>query len=134
MYKNLVLTLIGLLFIGVMGGCATPLHKAVNQVEPGMDKADVIDLLGPPRRTSRAQGKDHWTYTYYQNEIEQGTVISFLNSKVVGSRPARLSLSQQEKAEDFPEYEEYTRYIKKEKAKKLLKQKPKSDGNFVEIK
>ena len=41
-----------------------------------MDKSSVLETAGDPDRTFREDGKDYWTYKYYQDdELKEGQVI-----------------------------------------------------------
>lgn len=55
----------GFLILFVFGACATPVHKRLEKLQPGMDKTQVLDLAGTPKRTARQDNGDLWTFEYY---------------------------------------------------------------------
>ena len=57
--------LCGLLISLLLSGCATPLHRRLEKLQTGMDKAQVLDLAGTPKRTLRQDNGDLWTFEYY---------------------------------------------------------------------
>ena len=57
------LVIFGLILILV--GCATPTHRNLEKVQLGMDKTQVLDLAGNPKRTVRRDDGDLWTFVYY---------------------------------------------------------------------
>lgn len=68
--------------------CVTPLPKALEQVELGMDKSQVLEKLSHPRRSHRIRGQDEWTYTYYVDGQEFSRSVFFEMGKVVHISPA----------------------------------------------
>ena len=95
-------------FIFNLSGCATPLPRALDKVEMGMAKDEVLEIAGNPRRTRRWKGKDEWTYVYYVDNQEKHTEIHFDQGKVVfkGDRDKAVNLKEQvEKSRTLEEYE-----------------------------
>ncbi len=46
-------------------GCATSVGQRLEKVQTGMDKTQVLDLAGNPKRVVRQDGRDLWTFVYY---------------------------------------------------------------------
>ena len=64
-------------------GCATVPSSDSDQVREGMDKAQVLEAAGNPKRTVRANGQDHWIYVFFVNGEEHSRQITFEDGKVV---------------------------------------------------
>lgn len=68
-------------------GCSTvPAIQAFEQIKPGMEKTDVIEVMGSPQRTQRWHGMDRWTYIMYENAStpsRQEKEIHFSEGKAV---------------------------------------------------
>ena len=47
-----------------------------------MDKATVIEVLGPPKRTARVHSSDRWTYETVGDEQTVATDIYFQSGRV----------------------------------------------------
>jgi outer membrane protein assembly factor BamE len=62
------------------------MYKEYQKLHPGMEKDDVLDLMGSPQRTQRLQGKDRWTYVFYDNKFRHEKEVQFFegNSVYVG--------------------------------------------------
>ena len=76
--------LLGLLFLtSSVFGCSTAMHKAVNDVKPGMDKSDVLELLGNPKYTKRSNSTDIWKYKFYKNDTLMSKKIYFHSGSVI---------------------------------------------------
>lgn len=79
-----------LILILALTACSSmPLDEAINRVQPGMDKAYVLDVVGNPRHTYRERGQDHWIYIYFQNERELSRTVIFDGGTVAKVTPAR---------------------------------------------
>ncbi len=88
----------GLLII--FSGCATPIYEGLAKVTTGMDKTQVIDQVGTPKRTQRLHDSDVWTYVYYIGDrhferdvkFESGHVVQVSSSREVHEDPAKGDL------------------------------------------
>ncbi len=98
-----ILLVLGLFF----SGCVSPMHKAIEEVHPGMTKGDVIERLGSPNFKRRESGKDIWIYTYYQEDKPTRSFITIHYGEVteVSDKQKRYSLLEQ--AKDAPTMEAY---------------------------
>ncbi|KHD87436.1 MAG: lipoprotein [Bdellovibrio sp. ArHS] len=63
--------------------CQTSMLKQFGEVRPGMEKDDVLDLMGSPSRTQRFQGKDRWTYVFYDDRIRFEKEVQFFNGNAI---------------------------------------------------
>lgn len=70
------------ILILIIQGCAHKPFKNFQKVKIGMDKGDVIHLLGGPHRAIRFDGKDIWFYQFYQKGSWIKKEIAFNNGFV----------------------------------------------------
>ncbi len=63
-------------------GC-TSVSQSLKQVRAGMDKGEVLLLLGNPKFTFRENSQDHWAYFYNSGNQELRRDVVFENSKVI---------------------------------------------------
>jgi len=102
--------LIGLLFLtSSLFGCVSPMHKAVNDVHPGMDKSDVLEVLGSPKYSTRSKGMDVWQYVFYKDNTKMTKTLYFQFGSIlkVGKTVVRPDLLKQAMASSnsIDEYE-----------------------------
>lgn len=64
-------------------GCQTSMLKQFNQVKSGMDKHDVIEIMGSPNRTERFHGKDRWTYVFYDEKLKHEKEVQFFEGTAI---------------------------------------------------
>lgn len=100
------------LTLPLLTSCATPIHQEVRRVKPGMEKAQVLELLGNPQKTRRWKGKDEWTYIYYVSGQRQGTDIHFENGSVIYIGAAQLPSDADVRLENTSDYEDYKQQVK----------------------
>ena len=100
MTVNPYLTWVLALAMTFLGGCATPLYERLEDVTVGMDKTQVLDRAGTPKRIHRQKDSDIWTYTYYVGDrhferdvsFESGHVVKISESREVHQDPAQEDL------------------------------------------
>lgn len=63
--------------------CQTSMVKQFSEVKPGMEKAEVLDLMGSPQTTQRFHGKDRWTYIFYDDHIRFEKEVQFFNGSAI---------------------------------------------------
>lgn len=63
--------------------CQTSMLKQFSEVKTGMEKAEVLDLMGNPQSTLRFHGKDRWTYVFYDDRIRFEKEVQFFNGSAV---------------------------------------------------
>jgi hypothetical protein len=110
MFKSLLKT--GILIVA-LAGCATSVHRALDEVRPGADKDIVLGTAGNPTRTFRENGQDHWIYVYYQKDQPWLRDVIFEDGQVTRvTRPAAAKESWQkdlERAKSMEEFEHKAR-------------------------
>ncbi|WP_347358660.1 outer membrane protein assembly factor BamE [Bdellovibrio sp.] len=67
----------------LLTACQTSMLKQFNEVTPGMEKDDVLNLMGSPTRTQRFHGKDRWTYVFYDKRIRFEKEVQFFEGNAV---------------------------------------------------
>ena len=67
----------------LLTACQTSMLKQFEQVKPGMEKDDVLTLMGSPRQTQRFHGKDRWYYVFYDERIRFEKEIQFFEGNVI---------------------------------------------------
>ncbi len=95
------LQMLSLLLVGwVFLGCQTNQLKQYEQVKVGMDKGQVLELMGSPQKTSRLKGQDRWTYVFYEkgSEYQKEMLFDAGKSTYVGDIQAvQVSADEQDK-------------------------------------
>ena len=97
-----------LVLILTLAGCVSAPARELENVRPGMDKDEVLEAAGNPKRTFRAAGQDHWVYVFYRAEQEFLQQTDFVDGKVLKVLAARpkLGLTRDlENAESMEEFE-----------------------------
>lgn len=64
-------------------GCQTSMLKQFGEIKPGMEKAQVLNVMGSPSRTQRFHGKDKWTYVFYDDSIRFEKEIQFFEGSAI---------------------------------------------------
>ena len=116
MIKKAGALLITLSFL-VLGplACTSPMHKSVSKVKVGMEKDQVLDILGSPKMTREYKGKQQWKYIYYKNDIRRSKVVTFHFGEVVSIGKVKTREALLRQAEAANSLDEYTRKIKEYK-------------------
>lgn len=70
-------------FCFLMLSCQSSPVKQFSKLHDGMEKTEVLDIMGPPRTVTRMHGKDRWIYVYYDNEVRQEKEVHFQDGKAV---------------------------------------------------
>lgn len=110
---RLILNFIFFILSCVFIGCASPQHQALRRVDVGMDKADVLDLVGNPTRTDRAYNQDRWTYESYKNtsstsgDENSTTYVFFADGKVTYVGPDEMHGAPQQSKGSFKKISEH---------------------------
>lgn len=78
-YLSIPLLLMGLM----LSGCQTSMQKQFSKIKPGMEKDDVLDLMGSPNQTQRFHGKDRWYYTFYDKRIRFDKEVHFFKGNAI---------------------------------------------------
>lgn len=78
-FLSILLVSSGLIFLG----CQTSMTKQFSKLKPGMEKDDVLDVMGSPSQTQRMHGKDRWTYVFYEDRIRFEKEIQFFDGNAI---------------------------------------------------
>lgn len=70
-------SLLFLFFTAFLSACATDMRQQFEHVKVGMEKNDVLELMDSPQRTQRWQGKDRWTYIFYEDNTRFEKEVHF---------------------------------------------------------
>lgn len=79
--RAFALCILALPLIGGLSACQTKASNAFAKVKPGMDKADVLDLMGDPTKKSRHDSVDSWDYIYFEDQKRVEKEVRFSNGK-----------------------------------------------------
>ncbi|WP_413576637.1 outer membrane protein assembly factor BamE [Bdellovibrio sp. HCB290] len=63
--------------------CQTSMLKQFESIKPGMEKDDVLNIMGSPNQTQRVSGKDRWYYTFYDNRIRFQKEVQFVDGSAI---------------------------------------------------
>ena len=77
-----ILKLVIIWVILALIGCSSPTKDIREKVAKGMDKDDVLQVLGNPTRSKRVRGADRWSYDQYNNDKKTTTHVYFKSGKV----------------------------------------------------
>jgi outer membrane protein assembly factor BamE (lipoprotein component of BamABCDE complex) len=64
-------------------GCQTNELKQYEKLKLGMDKSEVIEIMGSPRKVERRQSQDHWVYKFYQDQQWYEKEVRFKEGKAI---------------------------------------------------
>lgn len=65
-----------------LSACQTNMKRAFEQIQPGMDKDQVLHAIGGPQAVTRFHGKDRWFITFYHNHKRYDKEIHFTSGLV----------------------------------------------------
>lgn len=57
--------------------------KQFEEVRPGMEKAEVLAIMGSPQQTQRFHGKDRWFYNFYDSHIHFQKEVQFFDGNAI---------------------------------------------------
>jgi outer membrane protein assembly factor BamE (lipoprotein component of BamABCDE complex) len=90
---NIRKAFLAVFLLSTLSACTTPQHSFDNDLKVGMDKAEVIELMGGPQFTKRRNSEDVWQYHFYNGENKMVRELHFKNNKLsykgdpVGPKP-----------------------------------------------
>jgi outer membrane protein assembly factor BamE (lipoprotein component of BamABCDE complex) len=96
-------------FCSVLLGCSSSsAHDDFAEIKAGMDKAQVLEVMGSPRQNTRRDGRDEWNYVFCEGGRRQSGHVVFEKGEVVEvSGPYPLQLTEKLKeAASTTEYEQ----------------------------
>jgi outer membrane protein assembly factor BamE len=62
-----------------LAGCQTNMKRAFEEIKPGMDKDQVLEIIGGPKAVTRFHGRDRWFIRFYTDDVLYEREIHFLN-------------------------------------------------------
>jgi outer membrane protein assembly factor BamE len=98
---KLLSKLLFLSFLFASLGCQTNELKAFSSLHPGMDKGQVISIMGSPKTSDRAHGLDRWTYVFFHDDLRYVKEVQFMDGKstyIGDPSPPQISAEEQDKA------------------------------------
>jgi len=108
-------------------GCQTNMLKEYQRLTPGMEKAEVLEVMGSPQRTQRFHGKDRWTYVFYENKTRYEKEVQFFQGNAVYIGDVwQPDMS----ASEVDAKNEASNKTLEEAALKLYRENPKSYSNY----
>jgi Small protein A (tmRNA-binding) len=86
------------LFLGLTA-CQTSMVKQFDKVKLGMEKDDILEIMGTPSQAQRFHGKDRWKYVFYDKRIRFEKEVHFFegNAVYIGDKfepPVELSAAK----------------------------------------
>lgn len=81
MLRFIAIPLLGLSLL--LTGCQTSMLKQFEQLKPGMEKDDVLDIMGSPSQAQRFHGKDRWRYVFYDQRIRFEKEVHFFENSAI---------------------------------------------------
>lgn len=67
----------------LLSACQTNMLKEYNKLHIGMEKDDVLEVMGSPARTQRFHGKDRWSYIFYEDRIRYEKEVQFFEGNAI---------------------------------------------------
>ena len=114
-------------------GCQTNQLKQFEQLKPGMEKGEILEIMGSPQHTQRWHGMDRWNYVFYEQQKKYDKEIHFLEgtANYVGEPFVPEISAEQADAKN----EETNHYLDIELAKKQTESRNNAfEGYEMEIK
>ena len=109
MNQFLKISLLFSLFVLLNSCASTPLEN-LKKVTVGMNKPTVLDVAGDPDKTFRQNGKEYWTYKYYdQDELKEGQII------LENSTVSYVYLHKQNTQAEPESFKDYKKNVKEKK-------------------
>lgn len=75
--------MLGLVIGFALMACQSDPISRFSQLKKGMDKGQVVDIIGSPKATSRYQGKDRWHYQLTSSQRVMDKELLFSDGKLV---------------------------------------------------
>lgn len=102
--------------------CTSSPYRSFQNVNSGMDKSEVLDLLGSPNKSERYKGLDIWQYSFYEDNKKIKKEVHFRKGKVIYyGKPKMSHQSASDAQKEFKEYKKSLRKARKNKRFKNLK-------------
>lgn len=81
--RGLIKTIEICLAITLLAACQTSMLSEYNKLHTGMEKDQVLEIMGSPQRTERFHGKDRWTYVFYDKSTKYEKEVHFFEGNAI---------------------------------------------------
>ncbi len=136
--KQFQIILFSLLIVYINTACQTRTLKQFEQIKQGMEKDQILEIMGSPQKTSRVNSTDKWNYIFYDQENKYNKEIHFVEgiSTYIGDPilpPITAEKQDQINEDSNKNLEQILAQQKLEKENKSIEQYEKSIKNNNEI-
>lgn len=107
---------VALLLVAVaVWSCALTPYEGSQKLKVGLDKDEVLELMGSPNTSDRKNGLDEWVYVFYHEKKEYRKLLVFENGLLksfaddLRDTPEMKAL---QKAENMQQYEKAAKKVK----------------------
>ncbi len=90
-------------FLLLVTGCVSLPSDDFAKLKPGMEKSEVLEVMGNPTYKVRRKGQDRWTWVYYDKNEKLQSEVHFDDGKAVyvGGKPKpELSAEERDSANE----------------------------------
>lgn len=108
-----MLLILSFVLIVINVSCATRAVDDFAKLKTGMEKSEVLEIVGDPTYKVRRKGQDRWTWVYYDQNLKQQSEVHFDEGKAVyvGAKPSpEVSADQQDAANELANLELEKKY------------------------
>ena len=81
--KKYLLYTLSIAILSLLTGCQTNQLRQFGKLQNGMDKGQVVEVMGSPQDSYRWKGEDLWTYRFFEKEISYQKQVRFQDGKVI---------------------------------------------------
>ncbi|MEK2689657.1 outer membrane protein assembly factor BamE domain-containing protein [Bdellovibrio sp. GT3] len=108
--------------------CQTSMLKQFDSIKPGMEKDDVLDIMGSPNQTQRVSGKDRWYYTFYDKRMRFQKEVQFVDGMAIYIGEVAQPVAEQSAAAVDARNETYNKQVDEEIKKEVLENRKAYDA------
>ncbi len=98
-------------------GCASPHHVNISRLKLGMEKDQVLELVGNPNHTNYSKGLRTWVYVYYQNNNKLGKKLIFKKEHLIKISEHSFKPSLKDQLNESESFKDYENKVKKRRSK-----------------
>lgn len=70
-------------FLFLLASCVTKPADDFAKLKPGMDKGQVLEIMGDPTYKNRRRGQDHWTWVYFDDTGKKEDSVHFEDGSAI---------------------------------------------------
>ncbi|WP_413583213.1 outer membrane protein assembly factor BamE [Bdellovibrio sp. HCB288] len=108
--------------------CQTSMLKQFDSIKPGMEKDDVLDIMGSPNQTQRVSGKDRWYYTFYDKRMRFQKEVQFVDGMAIYIGEVAQPVAEQSAAAVDARNEAHNKQVDEEIKKEVLENRKAYDA------